>query len=327
MKKLRLGSIFMGGVLLTASLFAFAGCGEEKIVIWTSGEDYKNNFYLSELNKQFPQYNIRLDYLSSSQIANKVIAEGNDCSADIICSEEYGYLTKCEEYLAELTEFDYSVYLPEIVPESRKYTPELKNGGCVIINRKVLDENKVSVPQSYQDLLDVKYKNLISMPNPSSSGTGYMFLKQFVNEWGEEQAFAWFDDFTKNVLSYTTSGSGPVNALIQGEVGIGLGMISQAVTEINEGAELEILFFEEGAPYSMYGNAVMQKSVAKEGVMDVFNYLATTLCKESNTRYFPDQIYRDYVPEVTGYPKNVKYGDMRGDTLAEKERLLKQWKY
>lgn len=103
------------------------------------------------------------------------------------------------------------------------------------------------MPASYDDLLDEKYKKLISMPNPASSGTGYMFLRQFTNEWGEDEAFAWFDQFTENVLSYTSSGSGPINALVQGEVGIGLGMTSQAVVEINEGVtDLEILFFAEG---------------------------------------------------------------------------------
>lgn len=155
-----------------------------------------------------------------------------------------------------------------------------------------------------------------------------MFLRQFTNEWGEDEAFAWFDQFTENVLSYTSSGSGPINALVQGEVGIGLGMTSQAVVEINEGVtDLEILFFAEGSPYSMYGNAVLEKSAGREDVMNVFNYLATELCEEDNKRYFPDQIYKDFAPTIENFPTDVKYGDMKNDTLAEKERLLKKWKY
>ncbi len=326
MKKVAIAAM---SAVMAVSALSLAGCGGEKIVIWTSGEDYKNNYYLSELKKQFPDYNIQLEYLNSSTIANNIIATGDACVADIICSEEYGYLSKCEEYFAELTEFDYSVFLPEIVPESHKYTPELKNGGCIILNKKVLEENGAAVPTSYSDLLKAEYKNLISMPSPASSGTGYMFLKQLVNEWGEDEAFSYFDELAQNVLSFTSSGSGPVNALMQGEVGVGLGMISQAVTEIKAGAELEIVFFEEGAPYSMYGNAVMKKSVDKldGAVMEVFNYLSTVLCKENNQRYFPDQIFQDFVPVVSGFPANVKYGNMSGDTLAEKERLLKKWDY
>ena len=315
--------------LLAVILPLLAGCGSKgkTIMIWTSGEDYKNEYYLSELKKKFPDYDIKLEYMNSSEIAAKVIEEGEDTTCDIILSEEYGYLYKCESLLAELKDFDYSVFLPELVPESHKFTPELKNGGCIIINPSVLEKNGLPAPTSYADLLDPKYKDLISMPNPASSGTGYMFLRQLVNEWGEDEAFTYFEKLTENVLAYTSSGSGPVNALKQGQVAIGLGMTSQAVVEINEGVKLEILFFAEGSPYSMYGNAVLAKSAGREEVMEVFNYLSTDLCKGDNERYFPDQIYKDFAPVVDGFPTNIKYGNMSNDTMSEKERLLKKWTF
>ena len=59
---------------------------------------------------------------------------------------------------------------------------------------------------------------------------------------GEEKGFEYFDELSKNILQYTSSGSGPVNALVQGEVGIGLGMTFQAVNEINKGSNLTIKF-------------------------------------------------------------------------------------
>ena len=310
---------------------ALSGCGgkqdRETITIWTSGEDYKNEYYLTECQKMFPDYEIILEYMNTSTIAAKVVEEGENCSCDIICSEEYGYLDKCEEYLAELKEFDFSVFLDEIVPQNHKYAPELKNGGCIIVNPKILNERGLSIPSSYQDLLAPEYKGLISMASPTSSGTGYMFLRQLTNEWGEDKAFAYFEKLSENVLQFTSSGSGPVNALIQGEVAVGLGMTSQAVTEINDGVELEILFFDEGSPFSMYGNAVLAKSAERECVMEVFNYLATDLCKGNNERFFPDQIFKDFVPVVDGYPTDIRYGDMSNDTLSEKERLQGKWTF
>ena len=277
-------AVFLTAAVLAAT--ALSGCGgkqdRETITIWTSGEDYKNEYYLTECQKMFPDYEIILEYMNTSTIAAKVVEEGENCSCDIICSEEYGYLDKCEEYLAELKEFDFSVFLDEIVPQNHKYAPELKNGGCIIVNPKILNERGLSIPSSYQDLLAPEYKGLISMASPTSSGTGYMFLRQLTNEWGEDKAFAYFEKLSENVLQFTSSGSGPVNALIQGEVAVGLGMTSQAVTEINDGVELEILFFDEGSPFSMYGNAVLAKSAERECVMEVFNYLATDLCKGSS---------------------------------------------
>ena len=316
-------------VCIAVMVFAvFAGCSskKEKVVIWTSGEDYRNEYYLSECKKKFPQYEIVLEYNKTSVIAAKVIEEKDKCSADILVSEEYQYLEKCSEYLAELTDFDYSEFMPEIVPESHKYTPECRNGGCVIVNTKVLAEKGLAEPQSYADLLKPEYKGLVSMPSPKTSSTGYMFLRQLVNEWGEDAAFAYFDKLSENILQYTSSGSGPVTALIAREVAVGLGMTAQAAVKINGGNnELKIMFFEEGSPYSLLGNAVLKKSSGRTAVMEVFNYLATTLCKGDHEQFLPEQIYKDYTPKMANFPENIKYGNMQNDTLAEKERLLAKW--
>jgi len=315
---------------LMLMLAVFSGCGNAEnktVTIWTSGEDYKNEYYLTECQKKFPDYDITLEYMNSSTIAAKVIEEGDKCSCDIILSEEYGYLYKCEDRLATLSGFDFSIFLDELVPDSHKFTPEVKNGGCIIVNPHVLASKGLPTPSCYEDLLDPRYKGLLSMPSPASSGTGYMFLRQLTNEWGEDEAFAYFEKFSENVLQYTSSGSGPVNALVQGEAAIGLGMTSQAVVEKNAGVNLEILFFEEGSPYSMYGNAVLKSSADRQEVMDVFNYLAVDLCKGNNERYFPDRIFKDFAPTVEGFPSDVRYGNMSNDTLSEKERLQAKWTF
>lgn len=316
-------------IIVLQSVVLLFGCSgkksENSIVIWTSGEDYRNETYLSSLKEKFPNYDISLEYMNSSTIAAKILEEGDDCRADIILSEEYGYLVMCEDYLATLDNFDFSVFLDNIVPSSKKYTPEVKNGGAIIINVDVLKEKGLKEPTSYQDLLDPSYKDLIAMPSPASSGTGYMFLRQLTNEWGEDEAFSYFEKLTENILQYSSSGSGPVNSLVQGEVAIGLGMISQAVEEINQGVNLKIVFFDEGAPYSMYGNAILSSSYDNEKVKEVFNYLSTELVKQNNELYFPDQIFIDFVPNKNNYPKDVKYGNMANDTKEEKERLLSKW--
>jgi len=311
-----------------------AGCssseGKEdskRIVLWTSGEDYKNENYLVGLQEQFPDYEFVMEYMNSSTIAAKIMAEGEDCTCDIILSNEYGYLEMCKEYLAELDFVDFDQFLPEIVPAHHRYSPEVKNGGCIIVNLEILEKEGLDKPTSYEDLLDSQYEGLISMPSPTSSGTGYMFLRQLTNEWGEDEAFAYFEKLDKNILQYTSSGSGPINALVQGEVAVGLGMTSQAVVEINEGAPLEIIFFEEGSPYSMYGYGLLAASAEREGIKEVFDYLTTELCMDDHQKYFPDQIFKNYKAEIEGFPKDISYGDMRNDTLEEKERLVAKWTF
>ena len=96
------------------------------------------------------------------------------------------------------------------------------------------------MPAGYEDLLKPEYKGLVIMPNPKSSGTGYMFVKALVVSMGEEEALAYFDQLNENIIEYTSSGSGPINRLIQKEAAIGLGMTSQAVNANQEGGDFEI---------------------------------------------------------------------------------------
>lgn len=320
--------------LIVSLLLILAGCqhsssagDDKKIVIWTAGNDDTNEYYLRECQKKFPDYDIVVEYMNTSSIAAKVVEEGEDCSCDIIVQEEYAYLQKCEPYLMELENIDFSVFLDELVPESHKYVPEEKSSGCVIVAPKILEEHGLAVPTCYQDLLDPKYKGLISMPSPLSSSTGYMFLRQLTNTWGEDKAFEYFEKFSENVLQYTSSGSGALTMLEQGETAIALGMVSQSVTEINKGAELKILFFDEGAPYGLYGGAVLKNSADRECVMEVFDFIVTDLFKGNNEQFFPDQIFKDFVPRIEGYPDNIPFGDMSNDTLEEKERLQAKWNF
>ena len=61
--------------------------------------------------------------------------------------------------------------------------------------------------------------------------------------------------------------------------------------------------------------------------MEVFQYLATDLCKDNNEKFFPDQVFKDFQPEIDGFPRDIRYGNMSNDTLAEKERLQARWSF
>ncbi len=313
--------------LLMLSVLSMAGCtgGGEQIIIYTSAEDYRNEYLQQRLEQEFPEYNIILEYKDTGSHAATLLAEGKDTACDITYDLEYGYMEQLARagVLASLSGYDQSLYTPDTRNEF--YLPTYRNGGAVIVNPAVLAARGLEAPKSYQDLLKPEYKGLISMPNPKSSGTGYMTLKALVNSMGEEEAFAYFDKLSENILSFTSSGSGPVNALKNQEVAIGLGMTGQAVMAINEGATLEVLYFEGGSPYCMYGQGIISGKEERESVKRVFDFLVNTFMKENNEKFFPEQIFNDFVPTVENYPENIVYADMSGNTPEEKDRLLDKW--
>ncbi len=325
MKKIT--AVILSMILMLCSIYSCSS--RDTIIIYTSAEDYRVDYMTTRLMEEFPEYNIIIEYMSTGNHSAKLLAEGLDTVCDITYDLEYTYLEKLSQagYLADLSAYyDYGVFLEDVSP-SRYYMPEYRNGGAIIINPAVLEAHGLSAPTCYDDLLKPEYKDLISMPNPASSGTGYMFLLTMVNLRGEEAAFAYFDALAENVLQFTSSGSGPINALMLGEVAIGLGITGTAVTAINDGTDLEIIFFEEGSPYALYGQAIIAGKETKPAVKEVFDFLYSTYAYENCEKFFPEPIFKDKSFKVENYPEDIVYSDMSGNTLQKKEYLLSKWKY
>lgn len=325
MKK-TLALVMLAAMMLTMLL----GCGtsKESVLIYTSVEDYVVEDMNARLAEVFPNYDITVEYVSTGNHAAKLLAEGTKTECDITYDLEYAYMEQLARsgVLADLSAYDTSIYNEDTVV-SNNYLIQCRVGGAVILNTDVLKQKGLAEPASYADMLKPEYKGLISMPNPKSSGTGYMFLKNLVNAWGEEKAFTYFDALTENILQYTTSGSGPVNALLQGEVAIGLGMTSHAVTQINEGAPLKIVYFAEGSPFTLYGQSMIAGKDTRACVKAVFDFLVNTYSHELNEKFFPEQMFNGVTVDMKNYPQNIVYGDMSGNTAEEKDRLLEKWKY
>jgi len=318
----------------TVALFLMGiavSCKKEsnEVLIFTSSEDYRIEHLQKRLNEQFPQYKVIINYTTTGNLAAKLKAEGTATDCDIIGEMDSAYLEGILDSLADLSSYDSSVFLDELVPVHHKYLPFIKSAGCIIISEQFLSDRNLPLPTSYQDLIKPEYKRVLSMPNPKSSGTGYFFLKNLVNVWGEDAAFAYFDKFADNVLQFTSSGSGPVNALIQGEAGIGLGMTMQVVTAINtRGVPLKIVYFEEGSPYTVYGMGIIKGKDTRKAVRDVFEFYVNTLTREDKELFAPEQIFKSQTNNIPNYPRGIKVADMRGiESLPEKERLLAKWKY
>lgn len=307
----------------------FGGCSEKKVItIYSTGEDFRNEHAREMLKSRFPEYKIDLVDIDTGTLATKVSAEGNDFDGDIIFELEATYLEKVSDKLAVLDKVDYGVFREDLVPENHKYTPLAMLSGSVIINKKLMEKNDLEYPKSYDDLLKPEYKGLISMPSPKTSSTGYIFLLNMVNERGEDAAFEYFDKLAENMSgqSFTTSGSGPVKALVQNEAAIGLGITFQAVKEINEGAEFDLLIFDEGAPYDYYGSAVMAGKETDEDVMKVFDYIISDVSPEDKRLYMPEKVYKEQDTHMENFPEDIKYGNMEGlMDINIKERLLDKW--
>ena len=178
MKKFVKTTIFAA---LAALLFAGCGSQKESVLIYTSVEDYVIEDMNVRLSEQFPDYDITVEYVSTGNHAAKLLAEGTSTECDITYDLEYGYMEQLAQagVLADLSGYDQSIYSDDTVVSSN-YLIQCRVGGAVILNTELLAQKGLAEPTCYEDLIKPEYAGLISMANPKSSGTGYMFLKNLV---------------------------------------------------------------------------------------------------------------------------------------------------
>ena len=127
-------------------LSTFAGCTTKKeretIVIYSAANTKRLENMQQMLSEKFPDYDFVVEYLGTSKLAAKLMAEGTDTDIDIIHDLSYTNMNKLSEmgYLTKLDWVDYSRYFEDGNPASKDYVIECKVCGAVAVNTKMLQE-------------------------------------------------------------------------------------------------------------------------------------------------------------------------------------------
>lgn len=315
------------GLLLLIMVICVTGCSNSKnrVVIYTSMEEERNQELKKQLKENFPDVNVVVQEIATGNSAAKIKNEGEKVEADIVLDLETAHMVNVQDSFADLSYFDDSIYL-DGVNTSDKYLTWVKYTMNLIVDNKYLKEHNLSAPKTYEDLLKPEYKNLIAMPDPKTSGTGYGFFLNTVNIMGEDNAIEYFKKLKNNLREFTTSGSGPTNLLKQGEIAIAMGMTAQGVEAINEGYDFSIIELETGSPYNTTSCGIIKGREDKANVKEVFEWLINDFGKYDKENYMPDVILKNQENKVKNYPENLKDADMAGvDSIEVKEKLTERW--
>ena len=96
------------------------------------------------------------------------------------------------------------------------------------------------------------------MPNPASSGTGYLTVAGWLTIMGEEAGWKFMDALHQNVAQYLHSGSAPCVQAAKGERLIGIGFDMRGATEKTKGAPIDLIVPKEGLGWEMEVTAIMK---------------------------------------------------------------------
>ncbi len=184
------------------------------------------------------------------------------------------------------------------------------------------------MPTSWDDLLQPSLRGRIVMPNPASSGTGYLQVYAWLQAMGEERGWQFMDRLHENIAVYTHSGSAPHVQAARGERTVSIGLDMRAVREKTQGAPLEVVVPTGGIGWEMEATALIRGRPNAAAARKVIDFSVSKEAHEIYGRTYAIVGRSDVNAAPVNYPANVEAQMLAVDfarMAAERERILAEW--
>jgi len=191
------------------------------------------------------------------------------------------------------------------------------------------EKQGLSKPVSWQDLTKPEYKGKIVMPNPASSGTGFLDVSAWLQTFGEPQGWAYMDALHQNIGQYVHSGSKPCKLAAAGEFPIGISFEYPAVQLKRQGAPLDIVLPKEGLGWEIEATAVIKGSPKADAARRLADFSASPAAMELYKDNFAVLAAPGIAMPQTELPADYEQRLIKNDfAWASKNRdeILNEWR-
>lgn len=331
-KRNRLLVFIAAAMILSLVLVACGGEPEtNKVVIYTAKENEEIEEFIPVAEAAMPDLELEVLRLSTGDLTARLLAEKDNPQADaiwgtaatsMIIFKNEGML---EPYAPKgLEELQASLVDPADPPSWVGVDAYLT---AFCFNTEAAKEFDLSMPTSWEDLLDPVYEGHLVMPNPASSGTGFMFVSSVLQGLGEEEGWAFLEGLDKNMAIYTKSGSKPCKMAGAGEFPIGISFAFVAARLMKDGAPLEFSLPSEGAGFEVEANGLMKGAKNPEGAKQFLDWAVSDEAMALYAKYFA-VVAKPGFPVPEGMPQDTPDRLFPMDfqwSSDNRDALLEEW--
>ena len=326
--------LFLLALAMILALLVSA-CGKDekaKVVIYTAKEPEEIEDYIQGMaEKTLKDIELEVLRLSTGDLTARLLAEKDNPQADVIWG------TAATSMIILDNEGMLEPYAPKGVEEILGQFKDPANPPAWVgvdayltafcVNKEKANEFGLDIPQSWADLLDPQYEGHLVMPNPASSGTGFMFVSSVLQGMGEEAGWKYLAELDKNMAIYTKSGSKPCKMAGAGEYAIGISFAFKAADLIADGAPLEMVLPAEGAGYEVEANALLKGSDVSDAAKKFLDWAISDEAMEGYAKRF-GVVARPGFPVPEGMPADTadRLFNMNFQWSSDnRDRILEQW--
>ncbi len=322
--------MFALSLIMVLGISSYAAA--EELLVYTALEDDEIPGYLELFKKAHPDIDVKIVRDSTGIITAKILAEKDNPQADVIWGTAATSLMLADQ--AGIIEPYAPKGLDKVRPKMRDAaTPPhwvgikaWMTGFCV--NTIETKAANIPTPKSFEDLIKPEYKDALIMPNPASSGTGFLTVSAILQMMGEKKGWEYLDKLDKNVTRYTHSGSKPCKLAGSGETPIGISFGYRGFIQKQKGEPIVTVFPSEGSGWDVEANGLVKKAKIKDAAKVFLDWAISPDVMKAYAKVYPVTAYDVGAPIPDGYPKNPEAQLCPNDfqwAAKNRAKILEEW--
>jgi len=333
--------VFKKSTRMLAGVFAAAAVGTfaqgqvmaaTELTVYTAVEAEDLTKYAERFNKDHPDITIKWVRDSTGIVTAKLLAEKNNPQADVVwgLAATSLLLLKSEGMLEAYAPKGVEKLDPKFVDTS---TPPTWVGmdawvAAVCYNTVEAAKHNLTPPTSWADLTKPMYKGHVIMPNPNSSGTGFLDVSSWLQMMGEDGGWAFMDSLHTNIARYTHSGSKPCKLAASGEIPIGISFAFRGAKSKAAGAPIKIIVPSEGVGWDMEATAIIAGTSKLEAAKTLVDWSVTKQANEMYNDGYAVVAMPGIAKPVEHFPPNLLEKMIDNDfefAANNRKRILEEW--
>lgn len=273
--------------VLGALVCGWSGAQAGTVTAYTALEEDEIKEYLAAARKDMPDVDVKVLRLSTGDLGARILAEAGNPQHDVIWG--WALTNTLDPRITALLEPYQPKGSDKLAAKDKaadgKWFATTGYMAAFCVNTEVLKAKKLPMPTSWKDLANPVYKGEVVMPNPVSSGTGYLQIAALIQSRGNDEGWKLIKAMDANVAQYIKSGSRPCKSARAGEFAIGTSLAFAAMQSVDEGYPIKMVIPNDGAGYELEASGLMAASKNKADAKRFLDWMLSPQAAQLYTKY------------------------------------------
>jgi len=325
-------TVLWAAVSMALATATSAWAQKTELLVYTALETDQLKAYTESFQKTNPNIDLKFVRDSTGVITAKLLAEKANPQADVVLGVSASSLEifKSDGMLAPYTPVGFDQLNPTYSDSSRPPSWVGMDVYSAVICYNTVEGQKKNIPapKSWADLTKPVYKGQVVMPNPASSGTGFLDVSGWLQTMGEANAWKYMDGLHENIAQYTHSGSKPCRQAGAGEFVVGVSFDFRGNDVKAKGAPVELIFPTEGLGWDIEASGIMKNTKHMDAARKLIDWTATKEANEAFAKNFVIVSRKDVKAHLPNLPTDLETKLIKNNfaySAKNRDAILAEW--